>query len=80
MGPGFLHFNKSAPDDSNMQLGLKIPRRVKPLQYFSLALASVAQWVGVLSCRQKVMGSIPSQGMYPDCGFDPWLGSVREGS
>ena len=28
--------------------------------------------------HQKVAGSVPSQGMYLGCGFDPWSGCVRE--
>ena len=34
----------------------------------------MAQLVGVLShVHQKVMGLIPDQGSYLDCGFNPWL-------
>ena len=37
-------------------------------------MASVAQFVGVLAYIQKVMGSIPGQGTYPDSGFSPGPG------
>ena len=37
----------------------------------SRALAGVAQLVGVLSCNQKVAGSIPGQGTCLGCRFSP---------
>ena len=39
------------------------------------ALAGVAQWVGVSSGNQMVVGSIPGQGTYLGCGFDACSGS-----
>ena len=44
------------------------------------ALASVAQLVGACPVDRKVVGSIPNQGTYPGCGFDPWSGCVGEGN
>ena len=37
-------------------------------------------WLEHHPVDQKVAGSIPGQGMYPGCDFDPWSGHVREGS
>ena len=34
----------------------------------------MAQLFGASSHKWKVVGSIPSQGMYLGCGFDLWLG------
>ena len=36
-----------------------------------MALASVAQFIGVLSCNQKVAGLIPDQGTYLGFRLDP---------
>ena len=38
----------------------------------------VAQLVGASSCTAKGLCSIPSQGTYLHCGFDPQLGHVQE--
>ena len=38
-------------------------------------------WLSWLECclyTERSWGSIPSQGTYLGCGFDPWLGRVRE--
>ena len=45
-----------------------------------VALASVAQLVGVLSHRLRRDGLVPGQGAYPGFGFDPQSGHVQEGS
>ena len=42
------------------------------------ALASVVHLVGGCPLGQKVTGSIPSQGTYPGCRFDPLSGCVQE--
>ena len=45
------------------------------------ALAGVVQW---LDCHPgvdwKVVGSIPSEGTHPSCGFDPQWGRIRVGN
>ena len=41
-----------------------------------VALSSVAQWVGHCLKKQKVIGSIPSQGTCLGCGFGPWSGHL----
>ena len=45
-----------------------------------IALAWGDSVVGVLSCSQKVVGSIPGQGTYPACRFDPLQGMYRRRS
>ena len=42
------------------------------------ALTGVAQLAGHHPAKQKVAGSIPSQGMNLGCGFSPWWGRQRE--
>ena len=42
------------------------------------ALAGVAQLAGHRPTKQKVTGSIPSQGTCLCYGFGPWLGYIRE--
>ena len=39
-------------------------------------------WLEHLPVHQGIVGliSIPSQGTYPGCGFDPWPGLVQEGN
>ena len=41
------------------------------LKALILTLASVVHLVGASSCKPKVVGSIPGQGTYLGCGFDP---------
>ena len=45
-----------------------------------LALAGVTQLVAVSSCNQRVVDSIPGQGTYQGCEFDPWSGCIWEAS
>ena len=40
-------------------------------------LAERESGTGMVAENQKVAGSIPSQGVYLGCGFDPRLGCVR---
>lgn len=42
-----------------------------------LALASVAQLVGTLSCNGEAVGLIPGHGTHLDCGFDPQSGYTQ---
>ena len=39
-------------------------------------MASVVQLVEASSCNQRVASSIPNQGTYLGCRFDPWAGHV----
>ena len=49
------------------------------LKKLCLAPPSMVQLVGASSCKSKgCVGSIPSQGTWPICGFDPWLVYVLE--
>ena len=43
---------------------------------FHMALTSVAQLVGYPPAKQKVIGSLPGQGMSLDCGFSSQSGCV----
>ena len=43
----------------------------------AVALAGVAQLVGILSSNRKAAGSIPSLGTYLGCRFDPPLAPVQ---
>ena len=45
---------------------------------FSEVLTGVAQLVGCCSAKQKVAGSIPSQGTCLGCGFRPSSGHIQE--
>ena len=51
-------------------------REYGPADTLISSLASVAQLVGALSCNQKVVGSIPGQGTYLGCGFNPQPGNT----
>ena len=56
-----------------LQLNIKINKFFKTS---ILALAGMAQLVGVSSCEPKdcrTAGSIPSRGKCLGCGFSPWL-------
>lgn len=44
----------------------------------TLALACVVQLVERLAVHQKVAGSVPGQGMYADCEFNPRAECVQE--
>ena len=48
-----------------------------PYDKTSLPLADVVWLVGASSCSQKVAGSIPGQGTYLSCGFDPGPGTYQ---
>ena len=48
---------------------------MSPHKNVTVALAGVAQVVGVSSPNQKAVGSIPGQGIYVGCGFGPGLGA-----
>ena len=37
-------------------------------------------WLEHHPLDQRVVGSIPRQGTYPGCGFNPWLGRVWQGN
>ena len=43
------------------------------------ALAGWLRWLEHHVVHQKVVGLIPGQGTYLDCGFGPQSGSVQEG-
>ena len=65
-------------------LSCKVPKdrihrkRVPPCLKHFLALAGRLSWLGCHPMHQKVVGSIPSQGTHLGCGFNPWLGHLRE--
>ena len=42
-----------------------------------IALASVAQWTEHWAVKERVTGSIPSQGTYPGCGPGPQVGACK---
>ena len=44
----------------------------------SRALAGWLYWLERRPVHQKVVGSIPGQGTYLGCKFDPWLSHVGE--
>ena len=48
-------------------------KKVKGLRSIDQALTGVAHLVGYHPSRQKVAGSIPSQGTHPGFESDPWL-------
>ena len=54
----------------------KSPKRFQLCLEYSYA--SVVHLVGASSCKPKVVGSIPGQGTYLGCGFDPWSRCIQE--
>ena len=44
------------------------------LRILICALARRFSWLECRPVHQKVVGSIPSQGTYLGCGFEPWWG------
>lgn len=50
------------------------------LKSHNLALAGIAQLVGVSSQTPEGSGFDPGQGIYPGCKFDPWLGCMWKAS
>ena len=51
---------------------------LKVEELWKVALAGWLSWLEHHPVHQKVAGSIPGQGTYPGCGFDPLSGSLPE--
>ena len=55
-----------------------IPTTIPAFKNFPWALARWLSWLEHSLVHQKVADSIPGQGTYLGCGFDPWLGHIWE--